>query len=80
MKNTTITVKRKKTEIKTWIVCFLVANLANLYAIIVYDNTFFTELLTSLGYVVVASFALYFLWSIIRVIFYGLKRLIKSKI
>ncbi|WP_296942675.1 hypothetical protein [uncultured Dysgonomonas sp.] len=79
MKNTTITAKRKETEIITWLVCFLIANLANLYAVITYDNTSFMELLTSLGYVFIASLALYFSWSAVRILFYVLRSLFNSK-
>lgn len=79
MKETIITAKRKKTEIKNWLVCFLIANLFNIYAIIAYDNTSFTELFTSLGYVFVASLAIYILWIIIRILFYGLKKIFKTK-
>lgn len=79
MNNTVITAKRKKTEVITWLVCFIIANLANLYAIITYSNTSFMELLTSLGYVFITSLALYFLWSAIRIVFYRSKSLFKSK-
>lgn len=79
MKDIIITTRRLKTEIITWAVCFIIVNLANLYAIIEY-NTQFIELLTSLGYVAVASIVLYLLWSLLRIIFYGLRRLfIKRK-
>ena len=79
MKDTIITAKQKKREIITWLVCFLIANLANFYAIITYDNTSFSELFTSLGYVFVASLGIYFLWTIIRLLFYGLKKVLKAK-
>ncbi len=79
MRDTIITAKQKKTEIKSWLVCFLIANLANIYAIIKYDNSSFLEIFTSLGYVVVASVALYVLWIAIRIIFYGVKKIVRSK-
>lgn len=79
MKDTVISAKRKKTEIVTWLICFIIANLVNLYAIITYNNTSFSELFTSLGYVLVVSFVLYFLWSLLRILFYGLKKLIARR-
>jgi len=79
MKDITITAKRKKREVITWLACFLIANLANIYAIIVYDNTSFTEIFTSLGYVFIASLAIYVVWSMIRILSWGLKKTIKTK-
>lgn len=72
MKETVITVRRKRREIIALIGCFIVANLVNLYAIIRY-KTSYTELFTMLGYVVILTFALYFLWTVIRLIFYAFK-------
>jgi hypothetical protein len=74
--DTVITAKRKKTEIITLLVCFIIANLLNLYAIIQY-KTAFAELLTCLGYVAMATVALYVLWSLIRIIFYAIGNAIK---
>lgn len=79
MKDTIITAKQKRKEVITWLVCFLIANLINLYAIIAYNNTSFSELFTSLGYVFVASLAIYFLWTIIRILFYALRKVVKTK-
>ncbi|NDV58345.1 hypothetical protein [Bacteroides sp. 519] len=78
MKDTVITARRKKTEILTFLFCFLIANLANLYSIIAY-KTSYIELITSIGYVVVGSVVLYILWSILRGIFYGILYLIRRK-
>jgi cytochrome b len=72
MRDTSITVKRKKIEIITLIICLVVANLANLYAIVCY-KTSFSELFTSLGYVVVATVVLYVIWTAIRLIFYAIR-------
>ncbi|MDR2621667.1 MAG: hypothetical protein LBC48_03685 [Dysgonamonadaceae bacterium] len=73
MKDTVITVKRKKTEIVTLIVCFIIANLINLYAIVRY-KTSYTELFFMLGYVLILTVALYILWTVIRLVFYAIKR------
>ena len=37
MKNTVITARRKKIELLTLLACFIIGNLANLYAIISYE-------------------------------------------
>ena len=77
MKDSIITVKRKKTELITLLICFIVANLLNLYAIIAY-NTKLGELFTQLGYVLFFTVALYVVWSVLRIVFYGVKKIIKN--
>lgn len=79
MKDTLITARQKKTELVTWAVCFLVANLINLYAILTYPHTSLAELVTSLGYVTVASLVIYAAWTAVRLLFYGLRKIIKRK-
>jgi len=78
MKDSIITAKRKKTELISLLVCFIVVNLLNLYAIVAYD-TYFKELFTQLGYVLISSIALYVFWSILRIVFYLIKKLLKQK-
>lgn len=78
MKETIITIKRKKIELFAFMICFIIANLANLYSIIVY-KTSFVELITSMGYVIVATIIIYFIWSIIRLIFWPIRLLISKK-
>ncbi|MDR1631773.1 MAG: hypothetical protein LBR97_02655 [Dysgonamonadaceae bacterium] len=73
MKDTVITAKRKKTEIITLVVCFIIANLINLYAIIRY-KTSYTELFSMLGYILVLTVVLYVFWTVIRLFFYVLRR------
>lgn len=77
-KNIIITVKRQKTELLTLLFCFIIANLANLYAVITY-NTPVIEMVTSLGYVVVATAVLYVIWTLLRFIVYGITRLLRLK-
>ena len=48
MKETVITVRRKKIEIWTLVVCFVIANLVNVYAIQKFDTPW-NELFWSLG-------------------------------
>lgn len=78
MKDSIITARRKKTELITLLACFVIANVVNLCAIIAY-GTQFKELFTQLGYIALFSLALYALWSVIRIIFYLIKRLFNSK-
>ena len=55
MKDTIITTRRKKTELITLLVCFVVSNLLHLYAIIAYHAPF-TEMITSIFYIVIFYF------------------------
>lgn len=56
MKDTVLTARRKKIEIITLLVCFVLANLVNLYAIITYHRSMM-EMITSIFYIII--FALY---------------------
>ena len=72
MKDTLITAHRKKVELLTWLVGFVMANLLNLYAIIAY-KTSFLEGLTSFFYVIMFSCVLYVIWSVLRLVIYGVR-------
>lgn len=78
MKNTVITARRKRIELWTLLVCFLMGNLANLYAIISY-KTPFSEMLTSIFYVLAFSCVLYVFWTLLRLLFYGIRTLFLKK-
>lgn len=79
MKDTILTAHRKKVELITLLACFILANLVNAYAIIAYDTSAI-EMFTSFFYVTAAAVLLYLLWSILRILFYGIKAiLIKRK-
>lgn len=78
MKETVITVKRKKIEIWTLVVCFVIANVINIYAIKKFDTPW-NELFWSLGYVVTTTAVIYFLWSVVRVVIYGIIGLFRKK-
>jgi len=80
MKDLVISKKRIKTEILTWSICFLIANLLNLYAILTHNESSVIEMITSIGYVFVLSLSLYFFWVLIRIIFYGLKCLMLTSL
>lgn len=78
MKNTIITAHRKKMELLTLLACFIIGNLANLYAIISY-KTPLSEMLTSIFYVLVFSCVLYVFWTVLRILFYGIRNLFLKK-
>ena len=78
MKNTVITARRKKIELLTLLACFIIGNLANLYAIISYETPF-SEMLTSCFYVLAFSGVLYVFWTILRILFYGIRSLFLKK-
>ena len=78
MKDTILTARRRKTELITLFLCFIIANLVNLYSIFTY-NTPLTEMITSFFYVLIFSVALYIIWSLLRILFYGITALFKKK-
>lgn len=61
--------EKEKTELITLAVCFILANLCNVYAIVEFD-TQWKELATSLGFVAVATIVLYAIWTPFRLIVY----------
>ncbi len=67
MKDILITGVRVKKELITLLVCFLIGFMANIGAIIYY-KTAMTEIITSIGYVVVSAFVLYFILGLIRIL------------
>lgn len=78
MKDTIVTARRKRTEIITLLVCFVIANLVHMYAIIAYHGSFM-EMLTSIFYIFIFTFALYASWGILRLLFYGLQAMFGRK-
>lgn len=72
MKDIKITVKRQKTELKTFIVCFLVAFCLNVYAIIAYDGKW-KELFFSIGFVLSTAVAFYAVWTVLRACVYMIR-------
>lgn len=78
MKDTIITARRKKIELITLLVCFIIANLMHLYAVIAYHAPL-REMVTSIFYIIVFTFVLYALWGILRLLFYGMLLLFRKK-
>ena len=72
------TARRKKIELITLLICFVVSNLIHLYAIIAYHAPF-TEMITSIFYIIIFAFVLYAFGGILRLLFYGLRALFKKK-
>lgn len=78
MKDLIITRKRQITELLTILACVVISIALNVYAIIEYDGQW-SQLMTSFFYVLTFAAVLYAIWTIIRLIFYGIKALVTSK-
>lgn len=74
MKDTVISAAVKRRELKIWLVCFIVANIVNLTAIIQYQTPWY-EIFTQIGYVVVSSLLFYGLLLLVRIAYKILRRL-----
>lgn len=66
MKDIKISAKRQKQELLTLLVCIVIAELLNVYAIIAYDGKW-SQLITSIGYVLVFGLLLYLSWTALRI-------------
>lgn len=78
MKDTILAARRKKIELITLLACFIIANLVNLYSIITY-HTPMKEMATSIFYVIIFTVGLYIFWTLLRILFYGVKALLTKK-
>ena len=74
MKDTVLTARHKKRELIILLVCFILASLLNIYAIIKYDAAF-VEIITSFFYVLSFTVALYIAAWIFRLLYKGMKYL-----
>ena len=77
MKDIVISKRRIKTEMLLFLACVLAMELLNVYAIVKYDGSW-SETFFSLGFVVVTALVLYTVLSVLRLIIYGIIRLIKK--
>lgn len=77
MKDIHISGHRIWTELRIMLVCFLVSVCLNVYAIIYYKGSW-SELFTSILYVLMATAVLYALWTLLRLIVYGVRRLFRN--
>jgi len=78
MKNIIITPKRQKCELLTLLACFVIACLLNLYSILKYGGKV-SELITSLGYVLVFTLVLYIAWTAVRIAWALMMTILKKK-
>ena len=77
MKDIKITARRQKLELLTLLVCIIIAELLNVYAIIAYDGKW-SQLITSIGYVLAFGVLLYLSWSALRITWSILRKITKK--
>lgn len=75
MKDIVISSRHVRRELWVFLGCVVAMELVNVYAIVDYGGKW-SELLMSLGFVLVAAVVAYLLLALVRLIVYGLKRLI----
>ncbi len=78
MPNIYISHRRIRVELVSLAVCFLIATGLNIYAIIHYKSPF-SELWTSILYVLMATAFFYAVWTLLRLLVYGIKRIVNHK-
>lgn len=78
MKDIVVTAARLRHERNFYLVCFLLAFLLNLVAVVCFDRPW-TELISQIGYVVVISVVLYLLLWIPRLLVAGARRVFCKK-
>lgn len=77
MPNIYISHRRIRVELVSLAVCFLIATGLNIYAIIHYKSPF-SELWTSILYVLMATAFFYAVWTLLRLLVYGIKRIVRK--
>lgn len=80
MKDLNIHIPARRLRIEIWslVVCFLIITALNIGAIITYHAPW-TEIFTSIFYVITATILLYILWAIVRLVVFGTFRLFRAK-
>lgn len=75
MKDIDIKISRhtQRREIVTFVVCFVIAFALNVYSIIAYKAPW-TELITSIFYVITAAILIYVVWTCLRILYYAIFR------
>ncbi len=68
MKDIIIKGERIKKELKTLLYCFIFVMLLNIFSIIFY-HTKWTEILTTLHYIIILTLVVYFITGIFRILF-----------
>lgn len=77
MKDTVITAARKRTELWTAGICFLLAVLVNAGAILYYHTPFY-ELFTQIGFTVVIAVVFYVVWTLVRILVWAVRKALKK--
>ena len=77
MKDTLITAQRKRTELITAGVCFLLAVLLNIGSIAYYKTPFY-EVFTQIGYTLVIAAAFYVFWTACRLLIWCCRKALKK--
>lgn len=72
-----ITRQRRKKELMYWGISFILAFFMNIYSIATY-NTYWSELYSQLHIVLLISFVLYAIIAVIRLIVFGIIKLIRK--
>lgn len=78
MKDIIITTAVQKRELKVLLACFVAANIINWVSIIVYQTPWY-EIFTQVGYMVVTTLVIYCVLAVLRVIWWGAKKLFIKK-
>lgn len=74
MRDILLTVKRQRTELLIFTVCFLIAFLLNVISIITF-GTEWKELYTQLLWVVCLALLFYGVWLFLRMLYWGIKKI-----
>lgn len=77
MKDIVISGKRIKKELRVLLACVVAVEAVNIYAVVEYGGKW-TEIFTSLGFVVTSAFCLYAVLAAIRLIIFGISGLIRK--
>ena len=78
MKDLVISSKMLKKELIILLSCFIAVSLVNIASIIIYKTSFW-EIFTQLGYVFVFTVILYVFILVLRLIFFGIFKLLKKR-
>jgi heme/copper-type cytochrome/quinol oxidase subunit 4 len=78
MKDSIISAKAKKRELTIFIIIFIASFILNIISIIAY-NTDWIEVLSALHYVLIFAVVIYVLQGVVRLIIWGITRLVSSK-
>lgn len=77
MKDIIITKECQKKELYIFGVCFIIAFIINVLAVVIY-KTSWIEIISQIGYVIVISIVLYLAVSFFRLVLFGIKKLFRK--